>query len=177
MGNETLPPSPTPAGDTLPSEPLGIRLARAAKAALLALVHLILGALLVLLWVFPYLLRLAVVTAWGIGIWRAWQSVPPLIAPYPHGGMDGIAKALLVYLAGVPVIIAANIRFRGKDGRTWVWGGFLLGAGLMWGAVFGVPRWAQVNPALLFVSVPFLYFTSAAILLVKHKFEKEYSHV
>jgi len=148
------------------------RIGDAAKAALRALLFVLLGALLVLLWVFPYLLRLA-----GLGIWRAWQVVPPLIAPYPHGGMDGIAKALLVYLGGVPVIIAANIRFRGKDGRTWVWGGFLLGAGLMWGAAFGVPRWTQVNPALLFVFVPFLYFTSAAILLVKHKVKEEFSHV
>lgn len=153
------------------------KIAEAFLSVLLTTGYLILGALLVLLQVFPYLLRLAIVTVWGIGIWRAWQSVPPLIAPYPHGGMDGIAKALLVYLAGVPVIIAANIRFRGKDGRTWVWGGFLLGAGLMWGAVFGVPRWAQVNPALLFVSVPFLYFTSATILLVRYKAKKEYSHV
>ena len=152
-------------------------LARAAKAALLALAYLLLGALLVLLWIFPYLLRLTVVTAWGIGVWRAWQTVPRLLAPSPHGEMDGIAQALLVYLAGAPVVIAANLHFRDKGGKTWIWGGFLLGAGLMWGAAFGAPHWVQADPALLFVSVPFLYFTSAAILLVKHKFEKEYSHV
>ncbi len=142
---------------------------RAAKAALLALLIVALGALLTLLKIFPFLLRVAVVAAWALGIWRAWQVVPAALAPYPNAGLDGITKALLAYAASVPVIVAARIRFRARRRWQWLWGGFLLGAGLMWGLAFGAPRWVQVNPALVFVSIPFLYLTGAAMLLVRYK--------
>jgi len=145
------------------------RIGEAAKVALRALLFVLLGALLVFLKIFPYLLRLAVVAGWALSIWSAWQVVPAVLAPYPNAGLDGITKALLAYLASVPVILAAHTRFRARTRWQWLWGGFLLGAGFMWGLTSGAPRWVQINPALLFVSVPFLYLTSAAILLVRYK--------
>jgi len=142
---------------------------RAAKVALKALLWVLLGLLLVFLKLFPYLLRLTVMVAWALGIWNAWQVVPSILAPYPNTGLDGITKALLAYVASVPVILAANIRFRARTRWQWLWGGFLLGAALMWGMTLDAPRWAQTNPAMLFVSVPLLYLTSATMLLIRYK--------